>query len=47
MGDDKSIYMAAYFAFAACSKSGCREIQLDNAYKMVQSSSSSSSSTLI
>jgi hypothetical protein len=42
MGDDKSIHMAAYFAFAACSKSECREIQLDNPYKTVQSSSSSS-----
>jgi hypothetical protein len=36
----KSIYMAAYFAFAAYRESRCREIQLDSAYKPVQNSSS-------
>jgi hypothetical protein len=35
-----SIYMAAYLAFAACSESGCGEIQLNNTYKPVQNSSS-------
>jgi len=36
----KSIYMGAYFAFAVYSESRCKEIQLDNAYKPVQNSSS-------
>ena len=42
----KSIHMAAYFPYSSCSESRCREIQLDNAQKFVQSSSSSIS-TLI
>ena len=29
----KFIYMAAYFAYAACSESGCKENQLDNTNK--------------
>jgi len=33
------VYMAAYFVFAACSKSGCGKIQLNNAQKFVQNSS--------
>jgi hypothetical protein len=32
----KSIYVAAYFAFAACSESGCGEIQLENSYRPVK-----------
>jgi hypothetical protein len=38
----KSIYVevAEYFAFAACSKSGCGEIEPDNAYRPVQNKSS-------
>jgi hypothetical protein len=36
----KSIYMASYLAFAACSESGCWEIQLNNTHKPVQNISS-------
>ena len=33
----KSIHIAAYFAFAACSESGCSEIQLESAQKKKRS----------